>query len=231
MIAIEDLTVQAGSFTLERISLQVTAGQYAVLMGKTGSGKTTLLEAICGLKRVRQGRVRVLDQDVTDLKPAERGIGYVPQDRALFPSMTVWEHLAFALTIRRCDSKKIAGRVGELAEMLGLGRLLSRKPAGLSGGESQRVALGRALSFEPRVLLLDEPLSALDEQTRQEMCDLLLAIQKRTGVTTLHVTHNQDEASRLADRLLLLKDGVVHDAGLGQNGNGALTGRPAEVRP
>jgi ABC-type sugar transport system ATPase subunit len=232
MIAIDNLSVSAGAFALERISFQVPQGQYAVLMGRTGSGKTTLLEAICGLKRVGHGTIRLLDRDVTHLKAAERGIGYVPQDRALFPAMTVWEHLAFALRIRRWQRPRIEARVAELADLLGLGRLLQRLPARLSGGEAQRLALGRALAFEPRVLLLDEPLSALDDETRQEMCELLRAVQTRTGVTTLHVTHNQAEATQLADRLLVLQAGAVEEAPLARLGNGALArASAAEVGP
>src|SRR5213075_2614866 len=141
---------------------------------------------------------------VTHLKPAERGVGYVPQDRALFPTMTVWQHLAFALAIRHWKRPAIAERVAELADLLHLGRLLDRKPHGLSGGEAQRVALGRALSFAPRVLRLDEPLSALDDTTKEEMCGLLHALRERTGVTTLHETHSMTEARRLADRLFIL---------------------------
>ena len=129
-------------------------------MGKTGSGKTTLLEALCGFKRIVSGSIQLDGRDVTALSPADRGIGYVPQDLALFQTMTVRQHLAFAQKIRSCDRAAIDRRVAELAELLGLTRLLERRPAGLSGGESQRVALGRALSFYPRVLLLDEPLSA-----------------------------------------------------------------------
>src|SRR5215203_3589521 len=118
-------------------------------MGRTGCGKTTLLEAICGLKPVRAGRVLLLGRDVTDLPPADRGVGYVPQDLALFPTMTVREHLGFALEVRRWDMTAAARRVEELTALLGIGHLLERKPPGLSGGEAQRVALGRALSFRP----------------------------------------------------------------------------------
>src|SRR5262245_21668269 len=152
MIVVDNLTVRAGGFAPERLSFTVAAGQSAVLMGKTGSGKTTLLEAVCGLKPVTAGSIRLLDRDVTHLKPAERGVGYVPQDRALFPTMTVWQHLAFALAVRRWPPGAVAGRVEELAALLGIGRLLGRRPHGLSGGEAQRVALGRALSFRPAVL-------------------------------------------------------------------------------
>src|SRR6266545_5029015 len=212
MIAVENLTVRAGAFTLEGVSFALAASQYGVLMGKTGSGKTTLLEAVCGLKPVLHGTIILTDRDVTHLKPAERGVGYVPQDRALFPTMTVWDHLAFALAIRKRPDEEIARRVGDLADLLGLGRLLDRKPHGLSGGEAQRVALGRALSFRPRVLLLDEPLSALDEETREEMCGLLRSVREHTGVTTLHITHNSSEAARLADRLFLLRNGQIDEA-------------------
>jgi ABC-type sugar transport system ATPase subunit len=131
--------------------------------------------------------------------------------------MTVEEHLAFALAVRRRDRRAIERRVGELAELLGLEKLLERKPAGLSGGESQRVALGRALSFHPQVLLLDEPLSALDEETREEMIVLLKSVRERTGVTTLHVTHNLTEAHRLADTVFLLRDGRIQQETLSGN--------------
>lgn len=202
MIAVENLSIRAGNFALDGLSFQVASGAYAVLMGKTGCGKTTILEAICGLRSIRSGRILLLDRDVTRLTPAERGIGYVPQDLALFRTMTVAEHLAFPLVIRRWPRRQVEQRVTELACFLGIEPLLDRKPVGLSGGESQRVALGRALAFQPRVLLLDEPLSALDEETRLEMCNLLGEIRKKTGVTFLHVTHNAAEARRLADQVL-----------------------------
>src|SRR5205085_3681962 len=133
-----------GAFAVEGLSFTTGTGEYAVLMGRTGCGKTTLLEAICGLKPVRAGRIRLLGRDVTNLPPADRGVGYVPQDLALFPTMTVREHLGFALHIRGRHGE-IPDRVAELSRLLGLGALLDRGPQGLSGGESQRVALGRAL--------------------------------------------------------------------------------------
>jgi molybdate/tungstate transport system ATP-binding protein len=213
MIAVENLALRAGAFTLDGVSLRVETGQYAVLMGKTGSGKTTLLEAVAGLKTVRAGRVWLMGHDVTSLKAAERGVGYLPQDLALFPTMSVRRHLELALDVRAWTRQAIAERVAELAALLGLGHLLDRRPEGLSGGESQRVALGRALSFRPCVLLLDEPLSALDDETRQEMYALLRSVQRQTGVTALHVTHNLGEAKVLADRLFVLKDGVIHETG------------------
>jgi molybdate/tungstate transport system ATP-binding protein len=211
VIAVRGLTVRQGTFTLAGISFEIPAGQYGVLMGRTGCGKTTLLEAICGLKPVAAGSVHLHGRDVTRLKPAARGVGYVPQDRALFPTMTVRENLAFALEVRRWRRDAVASRVGELADLLGIAALLERRPHGLSGGEAQRVALGRALALRPAVLLLDEPLSALDEETREGLVELLRAVRAQTGVTVLHITHSRGEAERLADRLLVLRDGAVHE--------------------
>jgi ABC-type sugar transport system ATPase subunit len=209
MIAVDHLTVRVGAFALENVGFDVPTGQYAVLMGRTGAGKTTLLEALCGLKAVAGGTIRLNGRDVTRLKPAERGIGYVPQDRALFQTMTVREHLAFALTLQKAGRQVIQQNVAELSRLLGIEHLLDRRPPGLSGGEAQRVALGRALSARPGVLCLDEPLSALDDETRREMYELLENVRQSTRVTILHVTHNLDEAEQLADRIFLLRHGKV----------------------
>ncbi|MEQ1830614.1 MAG: ABC transporter ATP-binding protein [Pirellula sp.] len=198
------MTVQSGGFVLRKISFCIAAGEYAVLMGTTGRGKTTLLESICGLRKVIEGQILIHGQDATRWSPADREIGYVPQDLALFPNSTVREHLEFALRLRKIPKAEMAARTSELSEVLGIGHLMNRSIVGLSGGESQRVALGRALSFKPRVLLLDEPLSALDESTRQEMHSLLRLVKSTTGVTTLHVTHSVVEAESLADRCLWL---------------------------
>jgi ABC-type sugar transport system ATPase subunit len=220
VISVRNLTIRLGAFHLHDVSFEVPRGEYGVLMGRTGSGKTTLLESICGLKTIVNGTIRLGDRDVTGLKPSQRGVGYVPQDGALFSTMTVWDHLAFAPFVQRYDRKTIANRVEELSEMLGLEHLLSRRPHGLSGGEAQRVALGRALACRPKVLCLDEPLSALDEQTRLQMCDLLKQVQERTQVTVLHVTHNSAEARLLGDRLLILENGQVRQASPASSFNG-----------
>lgn len=209
MIELKNIAIEAGDFRLNDISFQIESGKYAVLMGRTGRGKTTILESICGLRRVTAGTIIVQGVDVTDWSPADREIGYVPQDLALFPTMTVGEHLRFALHVRKAAKSLLTSRTAELAEMLGIVHLLDRRIDGLSGGESQRVALGRALSFRPAVLLLDEPLSALDESTRNEMQTLLQTIQETTGVTTLHVTHSESEASALADCRYEMIDGKV----------------------
>lgn len=207
MIELVDVTVRSGAFTLRNVSVAVPTGAYGVLMGGTGRGKTTLLEAICGLRQVTAGRILVDGEDVTRRKPADRNLGFVPQDLALFPTMTVREHLEFALRLRHAPRELIERRVAELADVLGIGPLLARRMRGLSGGELQRVALGRALSFRPRVLLLDEPLNALDEATRDRLCELLRTIQRQHRLTTLHITHSREEARRVADRLYVLIDG------------------------
>lgn len=213
MIVVDSISVQAGEFRLDDISLRVPTGGYAILMGKTGSGKTTILETVIGLRRVTRGRIWLDEREVTHLKPAVRGIGYVPQDGALFSKMTVEDQLGLSLVIRRVAAPAIRQRVRELAELLGISHLLRRKPRGLSGGERQRVALGRALAFRPRILCLDEPLSALDDETRRQMCDLLADIRARTGVTTLHITHNLAEAQVLADCLFRLENGRIETLG------------------
>jgi ABC-type sugar transport system ATPase subunit len=211
MIELRGVGVVSGSFALADVAFSVPSGTYALLMGRTGSGKTTILEAICGLKRVVAGEIHLGGVNVTGLKAADRGIGFVPQDGALFRSMSVREHLDFALQIRRWPKPRRRERVAELAAMVGVEHLLDRGVVGLSGGETQRVALGRALSFHPEILCLDEPLSALDDESRQDMIELLKRVQRDTGVTALHVTHNRSEAERLADVWLRLEAGVVRD--------------------
>lgn len=214
MIHVDRISVHAGQFRLENVSLHVPAGKYGVLMGKTGCGKTTILESIIGLRHVGSGKILLYDDDVTHLNPAAREVGYVPQDGALFSKMTVRDHLAFALLVRKARSKVVEERVRELADLLGIAHLLDRTPRGLSGGERQRVALGRALAFRPRVLCLDEPLSALDTETRGQMCDLLRSVKAHTQVTTLHVTHNLEEAHLLGDCWFRIENGQIVSQGV-----------------
>lgn len=212
VIVVENLSLRQGDFAIEGVGFSIPRGQYAVVMGKTGSGKTSLLEAICGLRPIQTGVIRLMNREVQALRPALRGIGYVPQDGALFTTMTVRDHLEFSLKLRKWPAKKIEDRVDELAQLLGIPHLLSRYPRGLSGGESQRVSLGRALAAHPGILCLDEPLSALDDDTRQEMYDLLKTVQQKTEVTTLHVTHSLEEAAMLADLVLHVHDRQVETA-------------------
>ncbi len=218
MIEVEAITLRMGSFLLRDVSFRVPAEACAVLMGRTGTGKTTLLEAVCGLRRVEAGRILLDGRDVTRLSPAERGIGFVPQDGALFRHLTVRQNLEFALALRRWSRDRIAARIAELAAWLQLEPLLARSTEGLSGGESQRVALGRALAAHPGILCLDEPLSALDDDTRDDICGVLEDLRRRTRVTILHITHNRREAQRLADLLLTLDQGTLT---VTQNAHGA----------
>ena len=216
MISIDNLVVHAGQFRLKSVSFEVPTGGYCALMGKTGSGKTTILESICGLKSVVSGSIKLDGVDVTRMKPAERNLGYVPQDGALFSTMSVRDHLDFALVVRRRSREEIEKRVKELADLLEIAHLLDRSIHGLSGGERQRVALGRALSFRPKILCLDEPLSALDDETRQQMYSLLRHVREHTGVTTIHVTHNLDEAIQLADVAFWVDDGELSPRSIGE---------------
>lgn len=200
-IVLEDLAIRAGTFERRGISLEVPAGECAVLMGRTGCGKTTLMETLCGLRPALSGRVWISGRDVTALPPRERGIGYVPQDVALFSSMTVFENLAFSLRLRRWDEPRLRERIQSLALRLGVEGLLPRTIAGLSGGEAKRVALGRALAFRPEILCLDEPLSALDVTTHESLCALIRETVIQEGVTAFLITHNPKEAEWLGNRI------------------------------
>ncbi len=213
MISVAHLSLQLGEFSLKNVSLTVPQGRYCVLMGKTGTGKTSILEAICGLRPILSGRIQLAGRDVTHLKPAARGIGYVPQDGALFETMTVRQNLSFALDMRRVHLDTIRQRIDEMSSMLEIEHLLNRYPKNLSGGEKQRVALGRALAFRPTILLLDEPLSALDDETKDHMYDMLQRVREYANVTALHVTHSRREAETLADLVLRIESGqVVNDS-------------------
>ncbi|GEP42712.1 ATP-binding cassette domain-containing protein [Brevifollis gellanilyticus] len=215
MITLDSIswTAPGGRFALQNVSLAIPDNTYAVLMGSTGCGKTTLIEIICGLRRPRGGRVLLDGRDVTRLEPRERGIGYVPQDLALFPAKRVREQIHFPIKMRGMrDGEKI---VQELVEELGIEHLMDRLPDMLSGGEKQRVALARALAAQPRVLLLDEPLSALDETTHGTALELLRTLQARHSLTVLHVTHSPSEAAALGQMRLRLLDGCVVEVATG----------------
>ena len=209
MIELRRLSVRSGGFAVENLELMVPAGGYGVLMGSTGSGKTTLLEAICGLRVVSGGSVWLDGVDVTRWNVGSRGIGYVPQDAGLFPTLSVREHLAFGPVLRRVSRREIRRRVEEVAAALGITSLLSRTPKHLSGGEARRVAIGRAIAFHPRLLLLDEPLSALDEDHRLRLLELLRNVHRNERVTTLHVTHYSDEAAAVGEHFFRLEGGRI----------------------
>ena len=201
-------SVKADGFSLWQINVTIPSNTYAVLMGPTGCGKTTLLEIICGLRPPASGRVILDGIDVTRSEPRHRAIGYVPQDIALFPGLAVRDQIGFAQRVRGLLSPpKIEKEVAQLAESLGITQLLARQPDALSGGERQRVAIGRALAARPRVLLLDEPLSALDEDMRADLVSLLKQVQRDFELTVLHVTHSASEARELGDLQLRLRNG------------------------
>lgn len=213
MIQLDHISWKAGGREiLAEVTVAIPANTYAVLMGATGCGKTTLLEILCGLRRPTAGRVRLDGVDVTDLEPRERGIGYVPQDLALFPGLKVRDQIAFAPKLRGLPPVEIEARVKRLAEQFGIVPLLDRLPDLLSGGEKQRVALARALAARPKLLLLDEPLSALDEGMRAEAVSLLQKVQQEHALTVLHVTHSSIEAAALGHLHLRMSGGRLEAA-------------------
>jgi ABC-type Fe3+/spermidine/putrescine transport system ATPase subunit len=213
MIQIEGLSIELGEFNLQGIDLRIDPGEYLVLLGPTGAGKTVLIECLVGIHRKHRGRILVDGRDVTALYPEERHVGYVPQDYALFPNMTVSENLAFGLRARRLEASRVRERTDELLRTLALEPLRERMPRTLSGGEKQRVALGRALAIQPRILLLDEPLSALDDHARWELAGELQHIHRLVEGTFLHVCHDFEEAAELADRLAIMNQGRLVQVG------------------
>jgi ABC-type sugar transport system ATPase subunit len=213
MIRIEHLSFRAGDFAVRDVSLDVAPGEYLVLLGPNGSGKTLLISCLCGLIRAEAGRIVIGGKDVTRLEPRLRGVGYVPQDYGLFPHLNVARNVTFPLRARGWRHKRAIDETRDLVDMLRLGPLMDHAPRTLSGGERQKVALARALAARPAVLLLDEPVSALDSPTRVEVLGQLRQIQRRLGVTTVHVCHSIDEARAVADRAAVIVDGRLVQAG------------------
>jgi ABC-type Fe3+/spermidine/putrescine transport system ATPase subunit len=209
MIRAEEISFSIGTFELQHLSIDIAEGEYFILLGPPGSGKTIFLECLCGLKKIRSGRILIDGCDVTSLEPRKRGIGYVPQDYALFSHLSVERNITFGLHAHGHAEINIDDTI----DMLGIRHLLSRSIDGLSGGEKQRIALARALVLKPKILLLDEPVCALDEVTRQQVCAQLSDIQRRLGLTTVHVSHNLEEAFSVADRAAILHDGLLKQVG------------------
>ena len=210
MIETRGIVKRFGDFTaLDGVSVDVPAGSLTALLGPSGSGKSTLLRVIAGLERADEGVVCLEGQDVTNVPPQERGVGFVFQHYAAFKHMTVWENVAFGLKIRRRPRAEVKQRVSELLELVQLARLGDRYPAQLSGGQRQRMGLARALAVDPKVLLLDEPFGALDARVRKELRTWLRRLHDETHTTTVIVTHDQEEAMDVADRVVVMNGGRI----------------------
>jgi putative spermidine/putrescine transport system ATP-binding protein len=216
-ISIEALSKAYGSFhALRNVSLEVGAGEFLTLLGPSGSGKSTLLMAVAGFVIPDRGAIRISSENVVDRPANKRDIGIVFQSYALFPHMNVFENVAFPLRLRKCNQIEIKERVAATLQLVQLADLGGRRILELSGGQRQRVALARAIVFEPRVMLMDEPLSALDKKLREEMQIEIRELHHRLGVTTIYVTHDQREALTLSDRIAIMNKGEIMQIGTAQ---------------
>jgi sulfate/thiosulfate transport system ATP-binding protein len=214
MISVRNVTKRFGDFVaLDGVSVNVESGALLALLGPSGSGKSTLLRVIAGLERPDSGAVFISGREATQLEPQQRGVGFVFQHYAPFKHMTVADNVAFGLTVRKRPPAEVRARVHELLELVQLEGLGKRYPAQLSGGQRQRMALARALAVEPEVLLLDEPFGALDARVRQELRDWLRRLHDEVHVTTVFVTHDQEEAMQIADEIVLLNRGRIEQIG------------------
>jgi molybdate/tungstate transport system ATP-binding protein len=213
MIRLEDVSVKLGDFALHHISLTVSKGEYFVLLGPTGVGKTVLLESIAGIQPIQAGEIWLGGRNVTQLEPEQRRASIVYQDHMLFPHYSVQENVVFGLKMRRVAPGQIAVALDRVAQLLGIGHLLDRRPNTLSGGEKQKVALARAIITDPEVLLLDEPLGALDPQTRESVQQELVRLQAELSITVLHVTHDFEEAISMGDRIAVIGEGAIKQVG------------------
>ena len=209
-IILEDFTKRFGDVTvIEKMNLKIREGEMLALLGPSGCGKSTTLFTICGIHRVDGGRVLFGEKDVSRVPAQQRNVGVVFQSYALYPHMSVFENIAFPLTVRKENKNTIRDKVDEIAELVHIGELLQRRPEQLSGGQQQRVALARALVRKPGILLLDEPLANLDAKLRLEMRSEIRRIQLETGISAVLVTHDQVEAMSMSDRIAIMKEGEI----------------------
>jgi sulfate transport system ATP-binding protein len=213
-IQVRNVSKRFGDFqALDNVSLEVAAGSLTALLGPSGSGKSTLLRVVAGLEQPDSGEIVISGEDATAVAPQKRGVGFVFQHYAAFKHMTVRDNVAFGLTIRRRPKAEVRARVAELLELVQLAPFADRYPAQLSGGQRQRMALARALAVEPKVLLLDEPFGALDARVRAELREWLRRLHDEVHVTTVFVTHDQEEAMEVADQIALMNGGVIEQVG------------------
>jgi ABC-type Fe3+/spermidine/putrescine transport system ATPase subunit len=213
MIRVENLHVELGGFALQDINLTVSKGEYFIILGPTGAGKTVLLESIAGLNPVKRGMIWLDEKDITNQKPEKRGISIVYQDHVLFPHFSVRDNILFGLKLRKKTPQEMLAVQEWLVDLLGIAHLLNRKPHTLSGGEQQKVALARALSTKPDVLLLDEPLSALDPETREAVQEELRKLHRTLNNIVIHVTHNFEEAMALGTHVAVIGEGQIKQVG------------------
>lgn len=213
-LTVDNVTKRFGSFTaLDDVSIAIEKGEFVCLLGPSGCGKTTLLRLIAGLESADAGNVTLENQDLSDLPARMRNFGIVFQSYSLFPNMSVAENIGYGLKIRNAKPEVITARVRELLDIIKLPQVADKSPGQLSGGQQQRVALARAIAVDPRVLLLDEPLSALDAKVRASLRDEIKQLQRALGIPTLMVTHDQEEALALADKIICMNHGVVVQSG------------------
>ena len=213
-LKIENLTRKYGSVkALDNFSLEVNSGEFMVLLGPSGCGKTTVVRCIAGLVKPTTGQIYIGDQLVNQLPPKDRDVAMVFQNYALYPHMNVFDNIAFPLKMRKATKQQIKDKVRNISQLLGIENFLDRKPKELSGGQMQRVALGRALVREPKIFLMDEPLSNLDAKLRTFMRTEIKKLQKKIGITTLYITHDQIEAMSMADKIAVMNSGLVQQIG------------------
>ncbi|MBN1693415.1 MAG: ABC transporter ATP-binding protein [Dehalococcoidales bacterium] len=213
MIEVNDLSVDLGEFVLKNITLAIKEGEYFIILGPTGAGKTVLLESIAGLYPIKSGEIWLRGKEVTGVEPEKRKISIVYQDHVLFPHLSVRKNIVFGLKMNKVTAAEQDNRVNWVAELLGIGNLLHRKPDTLSGGEKQKVALARAIATRPELLLVDEPLSALDPETRETVQQELRRLHQALGITILHVTHDFEEAIALGSRIAVIGEGSLMQVG------------------
>lgn len=213
MISLENVSISLGDFSLKSVNLEIPSGEYFSILGPTGAGKTVILELIAGLYKPDKGNILINNENVEEIPPEKRGVGFVYQDYALFPHLNIYKNISFGLKLRKISQEEIRNTVLELTELFNITHLLSRFPGTLSGGEQQRVSLARALALRPKILLMDEPLSSLDPNTKNFLRKEIKRIHRAYECTIVHVTHDFNEANTLATLVGIILDGQIRQVG------------------